>query len=330
MADKGEATPDGSLETASSAIQGLLSVKAEDKTPVKTQPEPVSAVEPKQAPTAPEPEEPSAPESEQAEPEADETPEVAPPEPRRIKVKLPDGEQELPEDEVANGYLRTADYTRKAQALAAEKRQFEEGVVRVARERDAQYAAHLEQLSAAVKATIPVEPDWEKLRTEVTPDVLAARLLEWQGRQKQLATLQTEQDAVAARQAEDADRGFRQHVEQEQAKLEDALPEMKDPVKGKALKTALGEFAIARGFTAKELDGVTDHRVVLLLRDAMQFSAAKANAPKVENKIAKAMETSAPGARTNAPKANALKEATQRLKKSGSLDDGAAAIALLI
>jgi hypothetical protein len=139
---------------------------------------------------------------------------------------------------------------------------------------------------------------------------------------------------VKEQQELDAQEGFKQYVQAEQAKLEEALPDIKDPDKARVLKTKLGEFAESRGFSKEELGRVTDHRLVLLLHDAMareaERKAEKAKAPEIKNKIEKAMATAEPGARTTAPKANALKEATARLKKSGSVDDGAAAIRHLL
>lgn len=329
-----EATPQsGSLEDASKAITGLLSVKPEDKPTKEQPPEPVrESAEPQQVPAAPEGEEgPSTNESEQATP-SDETgtPETPVVQPKVFKVKDNGQEIEVTEEEALKSYLRIQDYTRKTQALADEKRTFEEGIVRVARERDAQYATHLEQLSEAIKATMPVEPDWQKLKGELAPEALAAKLLDWQTGQKHLASIKTEQDAVKARQQEDADRQWRQHVLAEQDKLEAALPELKDPEKARVIKTELAEFAISRGYTPEDVKNVTDHRLVLILRDAAEYQKSKDKAPKVANKIENALAASPPGNRSPAPKANKLTEAKQRLQKSGSVDDGAAAIAALL
>lgn len=339
MSDAAETTPsNGSLDAASKAITGLLSVKTDKEQPKTAPPEPVrEAAEPKQAPAAPTAEE-ETPTSESAEgegseqasadePAADEQPPQQPP---KHKVKVDGVESEVTLEELVSGYVYNAHNTRKAQALADEKRTFEEGIVRVARERDAQYATHLDALSEAIKAAMPVEPDWDKLKGEVTSDVLASKLLEWKTSQKHLENIKSEQEKVQARQAEDAERQWRQHVTDEQTKLEAAVPELKDPEKARVIKTELAEFALSRGYTAEDLAKVTDHRLVLILRDAAEYQKTKEKAPKIANKIEKALETSAPGNRTTAPKANKLTEATKRLQKSGSVDDGAAAIAALL
>lgn len=324
----------GSLEYAGKQIEGLLSLRApkEDSAPVDKQPEQVPATpkveEPKQAPAAPETEE-TPPASEPAKSDDEETPTPAVPQPRTLKVKDGDQETEVTEEEAVKGYLRTQDYTRKTQALAEERRKFEEGVVQVARERDQQYATHLGELKTAIKTLMPEEPNWEKLRNEVTPDVFANELLTWKQRQDRIATIEEEQAKVAARQKEDADRGFAQYVTDQQAKLEEALPAFKEPEKALALKKDLADYALSRGFTTDDLKQVTDHRLVVLLHDAMQHEKAKKNKPAIENKIEQVIEASAAGSQSTTPKRNARAEAIARTS-SGRLEDAAAAIAHLL
>ena len=112
--------------------------------------------------------------------------------------------------------------------------------------------------------------------------------------------------------------------------MDAAIPDFKDPVKGPKLQTELQEFGQNLGFTEDDLRGVTDHRLVIALHKAMLFDRAQANRPKVENKIAVALAASAPGNRSSAPRENKLAVAKSRLAKSGSVDDGAAAIAALL
>jgi hypothetical protein len=333
MADPVTTEPQGpSLDAAKERIDSLLSVKEEK--PAKTappEPAPESAAEPKLVPAESEGD---APEIEPATSEGEEGEPEPPSQPRTFKVKVNGQEIEVTEDEVLKGYSRTEDYTRKTQQLAEQRKQFEEREVAAVRAERQQYATYLEQLSTALKSLTPEEPNWDVLRTQVTPDVFAAELLNWQQTQKRIEKVEAERATVKEQQDRDAQEGFKQYVQAEQAKLEEALPDIKDPDKARVLKTKLGEFAESRGFSKEELGRVTDHRLVLLLHDAMareaERKAEKAKAPEIKNKIEKAMATAEPGARTTAPKANALKEATARLKKSGSVDDGAAAIRHLL
>lgn len=331
MPDTVTTEPQGpSLEAAKTRIDSLLSTPEEKQSPT-AQPEPApEPEEPKLAETAPDAES----ESESPESNAEEVEQEVPSQPRTFKVKVNGQEIEVTEDEVLKGYSRTEDYTRKTQQLAQQKKEFEEREVAAVRAERHQYATYLEQLSTALKGMAPEEPNWESLKAQVSPEQFAAELLHWQQTQKKIANVEAERAKVKDQQDADAKDGFQKYVLSEQAKLEDALPDIKDPEKAKVIRANLRDFALERGFTDQELGSVTDHRMVLLLHDAMQRkaekTAEKAKAPTIKNKIEKAMDTTPPGSRTAAPKQNALKEAQQRLRKSGSVDDGAAAIRHLL
>ena len=323
-----EATPvnDGSLDRASKAIAGLLSVKPEDPQPAKTPPEQSpteTASETEQAPAEPSPEAIEPAKSVVAEDQNEPAPQ-----PRKIKVSDEIGE--VTEEELTKGYLRQADYTRKTQAVAEEKRAFEEKEAAAVRAQRQQYDHLLRELETALTDLSPAEPDWEKRKSETTPEQLNAELLAWQAQKKRIDQVKAERERVSGEQAEDAKRGFANYVELERAKLMDALPDMKDATKGKTLMGQLVTHAKSYGFTDDQLAQVVDHRIVLLLHDAMRFKAQKAKAPEIKNKIEKAMETSAPGSRTSTQQTDKLKEAKERLRKSHSVDDGAHAIAALL
>jgi predicted nucleic acid-binding Zn-ribbon protein len=105
---------------------------------------------------------------------------------------------------------------------------------------------------------------------------------------------------------------------------------MKEPEKAKALKKDLSDFAIKVGFNEDDLSKVTDHRLVLLLNKAMLYDKAQAKAPQIKNKIDKALESSAPGSRTTPQKVDKAQAAKERLRKSGSIHDGAAVLTALL
>jgi hypothetical protein len=330
MSDIPEMTPsDGSLESAADALTGLLS-SIEKKEKGEGKPEPVKTQaesEPKQA----------QPESQKAIEDAkstddDEPDEPVVAEPRKLKVKIDGIEQELPEDEVVNGYSRTADYTRKTQQLAEQRKQFEQNEVAAVRAERQQYAEHLAQLKQTLESIAPKKPDFERLKLTLPADQYAARLEEWHAQREKIEAVEKTQADLKARQDADAERGFQQYLRDEQERLAEKLPEMKDPEKGKVLKKDLSDFALSRGFTEDDLSHVTDHRLVLLLHDAMQGAKQKAKAPEIKNKIEKVMEPTKPGSskQSTKPGDNQYKEASQRLRQSGKLDDAADALTALL
>lgn len=213
----------------------------------------------------------------------DETPDE-PPAPRKHKLKLPDSEDEVEvdDDELKAGYLRRADYTRKTQAAAAEKKAAEAEKAGVAAER-AQYAERIKKLDEALTQATPAEPDWEALRKTMTAEKLAGHYIAWQEHTKKMNAIKAERATAEAAVAKDRQEQHQAAVREEHGKLIEAIPEWKEPVKFKAGMTALAKYAVEiAGFTPEELKGVTDHRVIKLLRTAQKAHAAAAKKVKPE------------------------------------------------
>lgn len=322
-----QTTDTSSLEHAASRMVGLLSA-SEDSTPATTQPEQSPTTETEQASAAPSPEA-----SEQATEGTEEQETEAQP-PQKYTAKVDGAEVEVTLDDLLKSFSFTEHNARKSQqiasekaALDAERKAFQEKDVVAVRTQLNEYGTLLEQFKTALVSMTPKEPDWTTLRTQVSADEFAAELLNWQQTQKTLDTVSAEQAKVRAQQDADAQQGFAKYVAEQQAKLEEWIPDWKDPEKSKTLKTDLKEFGMSEyGFSAEEFSQVTDARLVRLLHDARQYKATKANAPKIENKIEKAMATSAPGSRTNVAPRSELTAAKARLKSTGHIDDAAAAI----
>ena len=326
-----EATPqDGSLESASQRLVGLLSDVPEDKQPASDAAgaDSAPATESKLADAAPE----KAEGSEQPESkDAKTAEEPAPEKPQTFKARVNGQEVEVTLEEALKGYSRTEDYTRKTQELAEARKKFEtEEIAAVRAERD-QYKTYLGELKKALEDLTPKEPDWDKVKNELSPEAFAAEVLSWQQRQKHIDKITEEQKRVQSQQDEEARKGFEEIVRSERTKLEAALPDMKDPEKAKAINKDLVEYAtVELGFTPEQLGQVTDHRLVLLLHKAMRHDRAEKNAPKIQNKIERALDSSPPGGKQNAPKANVLDAAKTRLEKSGRVEDAAKALEHLI
>ncbi len=247
--------------------------------------------------------------------------------PRLFTVKIDGKDEQVPEDELVRGYSRTQDYTRKTMALAQARKSFEETEVAAVRQEREQYRQTLTKLEEAITLFHPKEPDWAILRAQVSPDEYVAKRDEWDDTQKRVTAIREERARVEAQQAEDAKKGYSAHVDAQRAKLIEADPDFGDPTKAPELGKALSAFAKERGFSDEELTGVADHRLVLLLRDAMRYRDAQSKAPAIKTKIEKAIATTAPGgSKANQPKASKGEQAMARLQKTGRVEDAAAAI----
>jgi hypothetical protein len=256
--------------------------------------------------------------SEETEEEAEEAP--APP---TFKVKVDGEETEVTLDELLKGYSRTADYTRKTQAHAAERKAFETEAAQT-REARQQYAAGLSQIEQALRELAPTEPDWNKLKHELPPAEYSAAWIEWQQHQdriNQVADERKKQEDVLRKEFEDQRKAF---ISAEREKLLAAFPEWKDAEKARTAKTKLSEFAQKKGFTVQELEN-SDSRAIILLNEAMLYHELKAKQKQVTGKVTEQIKAAAPGAGKKAPpkKVNEYMRAKERLAKSGGVEDAA-------
>lgn len=321
-----------SVDAAGSTLAAMLSAEKPEDKQKREAPRPetentdevdeVEEVEPEEVDDS---EHQSADEEETAEEDDDQEPQA--PAPRKLKVKLPEGEQELPEDEVVKGYLRTADYTRKTQELADKRKAFESEATAVQGERQ-RYAQQLASLDQLLTESAGQEPDWDTLRNE-DPATFAATYAAWDQHQKRIATVRNERARAEAKVRDDQANQLRAHLASEAEKLTAAIPEWKDTEKAKAGMTKVAEYARTLGYTDEELGQVTDHRVFRILKDAAAYRAAEAKAPAIEKKIAEA-KVLAPGSGESKRTVSELTRRKMALAKTGTVEDAGAAIALML
>lgn len=241
-----------------------------------------------------------------------------------------DGEEiEVTFDELISGYSRTADYTRKTQALAEERKAFQEEAqsTRAARE---QYLQQVAALEGFLQAQMPEEPDWDKLERE-NPAEFTRQWAAHQRRQRELAQVQEERQRVQTEHYQDV-------VQAENERLVEAIPEWQDEETAKAEKRALAEYATSTyGFTKQDLESVVDHRIMLILRKAQKYDELTSEGQKnLEGKRKKGSrkKTLKPGGKSSSrrrPKRSKRSRDRQRkaresLAQTGRTDHAAAAI----
>ena len=250
---------------------------------------------------------------------------------RLLKVKLDGMEQELPEEEVVKGYLRQSDYTRKTQELAEQRKRFEAEEVATVRQEREYYAERLQALADALETLAPSqEPDWAQLGKELTPEEFGQRFQAWQNGRSQKQRLESEYARVRDLQMQDEQRARAERLRVEQERLELAIPELKDPEKGKMLREDLVAYAHSIGFTDDELGGVEDHRALVILDKARRYDESQKRRPTVEAKVEKALSGMKPSGSVPKPKAKVTETLRTKLRAGGSLDDAAALLDTLM
>lgn len=328
-------SPALSVDSAASKLEGFFS-DMEDTEPTEPQgaddrETPADAPTPEVTDDA-EPSEPAEPaeptEADGEEPVESDEPDDAKPEPRKRRIKVDGEEIEVTEDEAYAGYSRTADYTRKTQALAEERKRFETEELTAVRAERQQYATQLRALEQALTEVTPQEPDWDALRQE-NPAEFAQVWAMWDQHTRQIEAVRAERERADAAVQRDQQTRQQQVIAEEQRKLLEAVPEWKKPETRQAEQKKLVEYARTLGFSDAEIKQVSDHRALLMLRKAMLHDAAQAAKPAVQRKIEeKTVKVAPPGASDTVQrkKPSPAAQARQRLVRSGRIEDGAAAI----
>jgi hypothetical protein len=236
-----------------------------------------------------------------------------------VKVEFDGKTWELPPGtppELAEGVKKMADdlkadYTRKTQSIAEMRRQTEEtakatqqqaeliavSATKVVELREVQ--RQIEQIEAIDFNALADQDPQQAIRLQAAH----TRLIQ-QREGKQREVFETQQQAQALT-AQERQRALAQAAEHLKKAVPDFTPSMAQ---------AIRENTKAYGFTDAELENVTDHRLVLALKDAMAWRQLQAKKPEAMKKVAEAPKVIKPQA--PAPRRE-NQSAAERLKKTG-------------
>jgi hypothetical protein len=217
-------------------------------------------------------------------------------------------------------------FTQKTQEIAEHRKALESTFLTVQQEREA-YANNLQQLLfvAAPEAQKFQEIDWQRLAQDQPADYvrLSAERDALRGR---IGGIQQELQRVAAQSREAQAWQFQQTVQAEQAKLREAIPEFADPEKGPRKIAEMRQWLQKKGFADQEISQVVDHRVLLVVDEAMQADRQKAIRREAQQKRSNGNGTPVqpPGASRQRPDSRAAQRRNEKmaaLKRSGSEKD---------
>ncbi len=252
-------------------------------------------------------------------------------EPRTYTVKIDGKDTEVTEDELLSGYSRQADYTRKSQVLAEQRKKMDEELAATQQERQ-QYQSQLEQfnLQADSKLEEFKSVDWVKLKEE-DPMEYALKRDQYRELQENKRLVAEEQQNLAQKQQAEMQTKWNEELARQQEVMAQRLPEWNDPEKGPKLKQNIKSFAMKKGFTEQEVDSLIDARSVDVLHKAMLYENLLE--AKINQKKAKVVpKVQKPGTPSTKSEVNSekVKQTRARLKKTGRVDDAALAIKSLM
>ena len=244
----------------------------------------------------------------------------------KYTIKVDGEEFDVGIDELKSGYQRQADYTRKSQALAEQRKETENiQSERMQLEQERQmYANGLQMLQEQQTAKLQNfdTVDWETLKQE-DPYAYMIKKDEYRDAQERVNNVAQQQQNVQNEQMQQAQQAKTHFIRQEYTRLVEALPEWEN--KDSTIKEDVRKYAAEVGFLPDEINQLADHRSVLVIKKAMEFDKlTKKVAPKKKavKKVPK-VQKSGRGTSKEETAAEALKTKRARLRKSGRQDDAA-------
>ena len=313
-----------SVQGAAKSIEGLMDTKGVIKKPQKE----AAPVEPKEEVEAKAETETEV--EQQAETQQEETQEVAEQEEASqdenaieeqetdLHQVIVNGEKiDVDLEELKAGYQKDADYRRKTEELAIEKRELRAEEDRLKN----QYSTKMEDLNSLV-ATLNAEINndmnskeldalWEEDPTEAAK--VDRRI------QKRKNTIQQAQQKLRDHQQAQ----FQDILREEQKKLHLRHPEIADPIKGATVKSNIMNYLSSKGFSNEDVARIYDSRYFDVIMDGMNFNKSKSVKPGLVSKKVKPSKFVKSGTKSTKEELNSKTRLNQikTLKKSGSPKD---------
>jgi DNA repair exonuclease SbcCD ATPase subunit len=230
-------------------------------------------------------------------------------------VKVNGQELDVTLDELRNGYSRDADYRQKTEELSHQRKQFQSESEKQ-RQDYSQKLNELNQRLSAAQVDLNAEinsADLDKLYDE---DPTEAARVERKLKKKQDALNQSLQQTQAEQKEQ-----FSSFLQDQQRKLVSKMPEFSDPAKASSLKANMKSTLNNYGFNDQEVAQVYDHRIVMLVNDAMKYRSMQNSKPNIAKKITKPSRPFSSGVKQGKSEANLKlrRDKFSRLKKSGSM-----------
>lgn len=210
---------------------------------------------------------------------ADEAPEM-------VTVEINGKTVEVPLSEVKASYQKDKAASEKFEAAAALKKEASAETAKAQQER-ATYAANLERMGLQLEAVLhsQAQTDWNALLESDPVEFLKQKNLAEQ-RQAQLQQVNQQRHQIALQQQAEAQESYRAFLQEQQQQLLNKLPSWKDDAKAKAEQAALKTYLQKEGYDPQAIDGISDHKAVVLARKAMLYDQMIAKASAATKKVA--------------------------------------------
>ena len=245
-------------------------------------------------------------------------------EPSTYTVKVDGKDVEVTLEELQAGYSRQADYTRKSQVLAEQRKQMDDELSATQQERQ-RYSHALEQLGDSTDFEINQfkDVDWNKLKADDPMAYIQQKdaLRDLQDSKNKIAE---EKKKLVEQEQKEYEANMMKHRETQIQILSERLPDWVDPTKGPKLKQDIKSFALSKGFSEQEINMLIDARSIEVLNNAMKYENLL-NAKIAKKKVKTVPKVTKPGAGVSKAEIDSekVKQQRARLKRTGKVGDAA-------
>ena len=233
------------------------------------------------------------------------------------KVKVAGQELDVTLAELRNGYSRDADYRQKTEELSNQRKNFQSE----SEKQKLDYSQKLNDLNQRLsnaQQDLKEEINSSDLDKMYDEDPTEAARVERKLKKKQDALNQSLQQAQAEQKEQ-----FSSFLQDQQKKLLSKMPEFSDPAKASNIKANMKTTLNNYGFNDQEVAQVYDHRIVMLVNDAMKYRSMQNSKPNIAKKITKPSQPFSSGVKQTKSEVNlkVRKDKFSRLRKTGHIKD---------
>ena len=241
-------------------------------------------------------------------------------EPETFTVKVDGVEKQVTLEDLKQGYSGQQYVQQGMQQVAEMRKQFEQIAGDFLNERE-QAKAIFAQVQNMQIPSAPVPPSVELAETDPFRYSAEKAKYDVAANEYQQKMAEIQQALAGNSQAEMQARNA--YLQREMDTLKQVIPDFADPEKAQSLRNnMLSVSQNTYGFDPQEIAAITDHRVLRVLHDAIQYRAAQGGKEQAIKKAkAKPKRTVKPGAKKTASNQNSQRQARSKLKRSGSIQD---------
>ena len=325
MSDSNPLLNNVSVQGAAKSIEGLMDSKGVIKKPQAeaTPVEPKEEVEAKvetetevEQPTETQPEQQA---QEVLEEEASEDENAIEEQETNLHQVIINGEKiDVDLEELKAGYQKDADYRRKTEEIAIEKRELKAEEDRLKN----QYSTKMEDLNSLVvtlNAEINNDMNSKELDALWEEDPTEAARVDRRIQKRKQSIQQAQQKLREHQQSQ-----FQEVLREEQKKLHMKHPEIADPIKGATVKSNIMNYLSSKGFSNEDVARIYDSRYFDVIMDGMNFNKSKSVKPNlVSKKVKPTTKFVKSGIKSTKEELNSKSRLNQikTLRKSGSPKD---------